>query len=93
MTIDKEHPAYKIEVMTHFMNGGEVQSYCSNTDTWRDNDRPTWALDVVNYRIKPMTVGEAAEKYCSERHTWADNRFLIVDAFKAGAQWQKENSE
>lgn len=44
----------------------------------------------IRHRIKPQTVGEAAEEYSPNRETAVWDELSARSGFIAGAQWQKD---
>lgn len=42
----------QIEVMTHFMNGGEVEFYSDFNKRWESSSTPQWDWRHTDYRIK-----------------------------------------
>lgn len=73
---DKE----KIEIMQHFINGGEVEYQPSVTDNWYDIVEPTWNWYACNYRKKIYTYPLYFE-YIWER---GDTFFVEFDSLDSG---------
>ena len=48
----------QIEIMTHYLNGGEVEVRLENNnrDNWRPANNPSWDWKTYDYRIKKPKV-------------------------------------
>lgn len=53
----------QIEVMTHFMNGGEVEFYSDFNKRWEKASTPKWDWRACNYRIKGQKKTITIEKW------------------------------
>ena len=42
----------QIEIMTHYLNGGEVECVEKGNDNWEIVTKPLWNWDEFDYRIK-----------------------------------------
>ena len=42
----------QIEIMTHYLNGGEVECVEKGNDNWEIATKPLWNFDDFEYRIK-----------------------------------------
>ena len=42
----------QIEIMTHYLNGGEVECVEKGNDNWEIVTKPLWNFDDFEYRIK-----------------------------------------
>jgi hypothetical protein len=74
MKIREEITQDEINVMQHFVNGGEIEfSIRNDIDHWADCENPVWDWDMFNYRIKeePKTdwlkTGWVKDKYHYKR--------------------------
>ena len=52
----------QIEIMTHYLNGGEVEIYDGNND-WVDTYKPIWDWSFSDYRIKEEEKTVIIEKW------------------------------
>lgn len=55
----------KIEIMTHYLNGGEVEIKC-NDNSWDIMDIPSWNWYSNDYRIKEQKKTITIEKWLCE---------------------------
>lgn len=53
-----------IKVMTHYLNGGEVEVY--KNDRWTIGVNPIWDWDTFDYRIKEQKQKVTIEKWLCE---------------------------
>ena len=51
----------QIEIMTHYLNGGEVEVY--KNDRWTMGVNPIWDWDTFDYRIKEQKKKVTIEKW------------------------------
>ena len=42
----------QIEIMTHYLNGGEIECVEKGNDNWEIATKPLWNFDDFDYRIK-----------------------------------------
>ena len=42
----------QIEIMTHYLNGGEIECVEKGNDNWEIVTKPLWNFDDFEYRIK-----------------------------------------
>ena len=57
----------QIEIMTHYLNGGEVECVEKGNDNWEIATKPLWNWDDCEYRIKPEKEKVTIEKWlCSD---------------------------
>lgn len=52
----------QIEIMTHYLNGGEVEIYDGNNG-WVDTPKPVWEWVCFDYRIKEEKKTVTIEKW------------------------------
>ena len=90
--IDTSTTKGKIEVMQAYEVGKKIQAYRDNVHGWGDFDNlePSWKWGSYNYRIKPQTLEESANKYFEDTDDCEGWRKGYVNCFRAGAKWQKD---
>ena len=64
----------QIEIMTHYLNGGEVECVEKLNDNWEIVTKPLWNFDDFEYRIKE----EPKEKVTIEKWLCSDNQGGLV---------------
>ena len=52
-----------IKVMTHYLNGGEVECVEKGNDNWEIVTKPLWNFDDFEYRIKEPKQKVTIEKW------------------------------
>ena len=58
----------QIEIMTHYLNGGEVECVEKGNDNWEIVTKPLWNFDTFKYRIKEPKQKVTIEKWlCSDK--------------------------
>ena len=58
----------QIEIMTHYLNGGEVECVEKGNDNWEIVTKPLWNFDDFEYRIKEPKQKVTIEKWlCSDK--------------------------
>ena len=58
----------QIEIMTHYLNGGEIECVEKGNDNWEMVTRPLWNWDDCEYRIKEPKEKVTIEKWlCSDK--------------------------
>ena len=58
----------QIEIMTHYLNGGEVECVEKGNDNWEIVTKPLWNFDDFEYRIKEPKEKVTIEKWlCSDK--------------------------
>ena len=58
----------QIEIMTHYLNGGEVECVEKGNDNWEIVTKPLWNWDDFEYRIKKPKQKVTIEKWlCSDK--------------------------
>ena len=58
----------QIEIMTHYLNGGEIECVEKGNDNWEIVTKPLWNFDDFEYRIKPEKQKVTIEKWlCSDK--------------------------
>ena len=67
----------QIEIMTHYLNGGDVECVEKGNDNWEIVTKPLWNFDDFEYRIK-----EPKEKVTIE--TWLmqdpiDKEYRVIE--------------
>ncbi len=63
----------QIEIMTHYLNGGEIECVEKGNDNWEIVTKPLWNFDDFEYRIK-----EPKQKVTIEKWLCRDNNSDIV---------------
>ena len=53
----------QIEIMTHYLNGGEVECVEKGNDNWEIVTKPLWNFDDFEYRIKEPKPKVTIEKW------------------------------
>ena len=64
----------QIEIMTHYLNGGEVECVEKGNNNWEIVTKPLWNFDDFEYRIKE----EPKEKVTIEKWLCSDNQGGLV---------------
>ena len=66
----------QIEIMTHYLNGGEVECVEKGNDNWEIVTKPLWNFDDFEYRIK-----ESKPKVTIERWLCQENQgeFIVME--------------
>ena len=70
----------QIEIMTHYLNGGEIECVEKGNDNWEIATKPLWNWDDCEYRIK-----EPKRKVIIEKWLWyylSDDEHIIVESTK-----------
>ena len=58
----------QIEIMTHYLNGGEIECVEKGNDNWEIVTKPLWNFDDFEYRIKEPKQKVTIEKWlCSDK--------------------------
>ena len=58
----------QIEIMTHYLNGGEIECVEKGNDNWEIVTKPLWNFDDFEYRIKEPKEKVTIEKWlCSDK--------------------------
>lgn len=91
MSIDTSTTFGKVKVMQAHLKGRSIQKNHSNSDKWIDVDIPEWHWFAYDFRIKPQTVEDAAEKY--EIFFKNLETLSISESFRAGAKWKENQSK
>ena len=66
----------QIEIMTHYLNGGEVECVEKGNDNWEIATKPLWNFDDFEYRIKEPKPKVTIEKWlCQDRK----NDYIVVE--------------
>ena len=63
----------QIEIMTHYLNGGEIECVEKGNDNWEIATKPLWNWDTYTYRIK-----EQKQKVIIEKWLCSDNQGGLV---------------
>ena len=81
----------KIAVMQACEEGKTIEIFAN--DRWEVVIAPLWDWFNADYRVKPETLEDAASKYCEYWEVSVLEKVAVKNTFKAGAKWQKEQSE
>ena len=66
----------QIEIMTHYLNGGEVECVEKGNDNWEIVTKPLWNFDDFEYRIKETKPKVTIEKWlCRDRQ----GDFIVIE--------------
>ena len=66
----------QIEIMTHYLNGGEVECVEKGNDNWEIVTKPLWNFDDYEYRIKEPKQKVTIEKWlCRDK----DGNFIVIE--------------
>ena len=66
----------QIEIMTHYLNGGEVECVEKGNDNWEIVTKPLWNFDDFEYRIKEPKQKVIIEKWlCQENQ----GEFIVME--------------
>ena len=66
----------QIEIMTHYLNGGEVECVEKGNDNWEIATKPLWNFDDFEYRIKEPKQKVTIEKWlCRDYH----GNFIVIE--------------
>ena len=73
----------QIEIMTHYLNGGEVECTEKGNDNWEIVTKPLWNWDDYDYRIKEQKQKVTIEKWLCEyvgcEELKGSKRFFIIE--------------
>ena len=66
----------QIEIMTHYLNGGEIECVEKGNDNWEIVTKPLWNFDDFEYRIKEPKQKVTIEKWlCRDRQ----GDFIVIE--------------
>ena len=66
----------QIEIMTHYLNGGEIECVEKGNDNWEIATKPLWNWDTYTYRIKEQKQKVTIEKWlCRDYH----GNFIVIE--------------
>ena len=66
----------QIEIMTHYLNGGEIECVEKGNDNWEIVTKPLWNWSDYNYRIKESKQKVTIEKWlCRDYH----GNFIVIE--------------
>ena len=73
----------QIEIMTHYLNGGEIECVEKGNDNWEIVAKPLWNFDDFEYRIKEPKQKATIEKWLCEyvgcEELKGSKRFFIIE--------------
>ena len=64
----------QIEIMTHYLNGGEIECVEKGNDNWEIVTKPLWNWDDFEYRIKESKQKVIIRKWLIEEN---DIKFVV----------------
>ena len=67
----------QIEIMTHYLNGGEVECVEKGNDNWEIVTKPLWNFDDFEYRIKEQKQKVTIEKWLMQ--STIDKEYRIIE--------------
>ena len=66
----------QIEIMTHYLNGGEIECVEKGNDNWEIVTKPLWNFDDFEYRIKEQKEKVTIEKWlCTDKQ----GDFIVIE--------------
>lgn len=83
----------QIEIMTHYLNGGEVECVEKGNDNWEIVTNPLWNWGDFEYRIKEPKQKVTIEKWLL-KHIDSGEHFIMESSdvdltFKYSPKWRK----
>ena len=66
-----------IKIMTHYLNGGEVECVEKGNDNWEIVTKPLWNFDDFEYRIKKQKQKVTIEKWLMQ--STIDKEYRIIE--------------
>ena len=66
-----------IKVMTHYLNGGDVECVEKGNDNWEIVTKPLWNFDDFEYRIKEQKQKVTIEKWLMQ--STIDKEYRIIE--------------
>ena len=71
----------QIQIMTHYLNGGDVEFYSDFNKRWEESSTPVWDQRSTDYRIKEQKKTVIIEKWLMKA---GDKKsFFITDGDKS----------
>ena len=67
----------QIEIMTHYLNGGEVECVEKGNDNWEIVTKPLWNFDDFEYRIKEPKPKVTIERWLMQ--STIDKEYRIIE--------------
>ena len=67
----------QIEIMTHYLNGGEIECVEKGNDNWEIVTKPLWNFDDFEYRIKEPEGKITIEKWLMQ--STIDKEYRIIE--------------
>ena len=67
----------QIEIMTHYLNGGEVEYSNRKSNTWSRANTPVWDWTEFDYRIKEQKQKVTIEKWLMQ--DTIDKEYRIIE--------------
>ena len=67
----------QIEIMTHYLNGGEIECVEKGNDNWEIATKPLWNFDDFEYRIKEPKQKVTIEKWLCQN---GQGNYAIIES-------------
>ena len=67
----------QIEIMTHYLNGGEIECVEKGNNNWEIATKPLWNWDDCEYRIKRQKQKVTIEKWLMQ--STIDKEYRIIE--------------
>ena len=67
----------QIEIMTHYLNGGEIECVDKGNDNWEIVTKPLWNFDDFEYRIKETKQKVTIEKWLCQN---GQGNYAIIES-------------
>ena len=78
----------QIEVMTHYLNNGEIECVEKGNDNWEIVTKPLWNFDDFEYRIKEPKEKVTIEKWLMQ--STVDKGYRIIETTDIDAYYYKK---
>ena len=77
----------QIEIMTHYLKGGEVEFKYSDEPEWVKDNKPSWDWNEFDYKIKEPKQKVTIEKWlCRDYH----ENFIVIETTDIDAYYYKK---
>ena len=77
----------QIEIMTHYLNGGEAECVEKGNDNWEIVTNPLWNWDDFEYRIKEPKQKVTIEKWLCQNN---QGDFIVFETTDIDAYYYKK---
>ena len=78
----------QIEIMIHYLNGGEIECVEKGNDNWEIVTKPLWNFDDFEYRIKEPKQKITIEKWLMQ--STVDKGYRIIETTDIDAYYYKK---